>query len=391
MRLISYIKKNGESPLSTISLVRCETYEPATLEAAVQRAVELLGGISRFVKRGDRVLLKPNLLSAHPPKRRITTDPQVVRAVARMVLDAGGQPVIGDSPALEPFKRVAAKTGMADIARELGIELVELTQPTPVATPPGALFKQLEIASQALSADVVINLPKLKTHAQMLLTLGVKNLFGTIVAQRKAEWHHMVGVDRDTFASLHLDIYLTLRPSLTILDGVWGMEGHGPANGTPRQLNLIAAAEDAVALDVSICHMLGVPLRSFPLFRAAHARGVGETDLHQIAFKGESPQAFVLRDFQVPSLDSLGIVPGMFDWFTTRYLVSRPIQSEDSCTGCERCSEICLAEAIRVEECKITFDYDRCIRCYCCQEICPQGSIHFQKGTLVRLLNRFNR
>jgi len=357
----------------------------------VRHAVDLLGGISCFVKPGDRVLLKPNLLSAHPPERRITTDPEVVRAVARMVLEAGGSPFIGDSPGLDPFSRVAAKTGMVEIAEQLGIDVVELTQPTSVSLPADAMFKKLEIASQALKADVVINLPKLKTHSQMLLTLGVKNLFGTIVAQRKVEWHHMAGVDRDIFGSLHLDIYLAIKPALNILDGVWGMEGNGPSNGRPRRLNLIAAALDAVALDVGICYLVGVPLRSLPLYRAARARGIGQTDVGQLTFKGESPQAFKIRNFQVPKLDSLGMLPETFDWFTKRFLVSKPIQQGDSCTGCGDCTQLCPEDAIQLEDRKIKFDYMRCIRCYCCQEICPENGIDFHKGLLVRLLNRFNR
>jgi uncharacterized protein (DUF362 family)/Pyruvate/2-oxoacid:ferredoxin oxidoreductase delta subunit len=337
------------------------------------------------------VLLKPNLLSAHPPERRITTDPEVVRTVARMVLEAGGSPFIGDSPGLDPFKRLASKTGMDEIAQQLGIEIVELSRPTPVSLRSDAVFKKLEIAYQALNADVVINLPKLKTHSQMLLTLGVKNLFGTIVAQRKVEWHHMAGVDRDTFGSLHLDIYLAIKPALNILDGVWGMEGNGPANGKPRRLSLIAASSDAVALDVSICYLLEVPLRLFPLYRAARARGIGQTDVDQITFKGESPQAFEIRNFQVPKLDSLGMLPETFDWFTKRFLVSKPIQQGDSCTDCGHCTQICPENAIQLEDRKIKFDYMRCTRCYCCQEICPQNGIGFNRGLLVRLLNLFNR
>jgi uncharacterized protein (DUF362 family)/Pyruvate/2-oxoacid:ferredoxin oxidoreductase delta subunit len=353
--------------------------------------VDLLGGIKNFVRPGDQVLLKPNLLSARPPERRVTTDPRMVLAIARLVREAGGAPFIGDSPALEPFKKVAAKTGMAEMAHQSEIPLVPFTQPDKVSTPEGSLFKKLEIAPEAMDADVVINLPKLKTHSQMLLTLGVKNLFGTIVAQRKAEWHYMAGVDRDTFASLLLDIYLTVEPSLTILDGIWGMEGHGPANGKPRHLKLIAAGVDAVALDVGICQLLGTPLRAFPLYRAARSRGIGETDLQKIKFKGETPQALAVRNFQIPSLDSLGLLPGIFEGLTKRFLVSKPIQEGNSCAGCGECVELCPAEAIQLEAKKIDFDYDRCIRCYCCQEICPKGAIHFHKGMIVRLLNRFNR
>jgi uncharacterized protein (DUF362 family)/Pyruvate/2-oxoacid:ferredoxin oxidoreductase delta subunit len=376
---------------TVVALVRCDNYDPEAVDAAVRRSVDLLGGMSVFVQPGKRVLLKPNLVAARAPERRITTDPEVVRTVARLVLEAGGTPCIGDSPALEPFQMVARKTGMKEVADELGLELVNLVGPAPVPLRDGAVFRNLELSFRVIDADVVINLPKLKTHAQMLFTLGVKNLFGTVVAQRKAEWHYMTGVDRDTFASLHLDIYQAIRPALTILDGVWAMEGHGPANGRPRRVDLIAAATDAVALDVSICRLLGAPLRSFPLYRAARARGIGETDASRISLRGDPPEGFQVKDFEVPSLDSLGVLPGMFGWFTKRFLVSKPVQEEAQCVGCGECAEICPAEAIQLKAKKLAFDYDRCIRCYCCQEVCPQDSIRFHRGLLVRLLSRFNR
>ena len=374
-----------------VALVRCKTYRSPELETAVKRAVDLLGGMSTLVKRGDRVLLKPNLLSAREPEKRITTDPAVVTAVARLVLDAGGNPFIGDSPGIDPFGRVAAKTGMAQAAEELGIEIVELSDSTRVPQVEGARFKRLELARQALEADVVINLPKLKTHSQMLLTLGVKNLFGTVVAQRKAEWHHMTGIDRQDFASLHLDIYLVLKPVITILDGVWGMDGCGPSNGKPNHVGLIAAAKDAVALDVGLCHLLGAPLAAFPLYREARARGIGETDPGRIRLLGESPKFFAGREFQIPTLDSFGILPSVVARFAGRHLVSRPVQEGGRCVGCGLCSKICPAHAIRKSSKKIHFDYDRCIRCYCCQEVCPEDAIAFRQGILVRTLNRFRR
>lgn len=377
--------------MSIVSLVHCESYEYDLIDSSVRRAIDLLGGMSSFVKPGNRVLLKPNLLAAHPPDRHITTNPAVVRAVAVLVKEAGGRPFIGDSPALESFKRVSQKTGMADIAEDLGIELVELSHPAHVEARDDALFKKLEIASQALEADAVINLPKLKTHSQMLFTLGVKNLFGTIVAQRKAEWHYMVGVNRDTFASLHLDIYLAVKPVLTILDGVVAMEGHGPSNGSTRPVNLIAAAQDAVALDVAVCDILNIPLNSFPLYRAARTRGIGETDTGRIVFKGDPEEMFAVRDFKAPELDSLRVMPGMFDWFSRRFLVSKPFCDGNRCIACGQCAELCPAGAVSMERKTIIFNHEKCIRCYCCQEICPQDAIRFKTGLLVKVLNRLNR
>jgi uncharacterized protein (DUF362 family)/Pyruvate/2-oxoacid:ferredoxin oxidoreductase delta subunit len=377
--------------VTPVSLIRCESYDQPELDQAVRRAVDLLGGISRFVKSGDRVLLKPNLLAARTPEKRVTTDPDVVRCVARMVMEAGGRPFIADSPAIESFRKVAQTTGMNRVAEELGIELKEMERSTPFTHGGNGLFRKLELSADALEADVVINLPKLKTHSQMLLTLGVKNLFGTVVAQRKAEWHYMVGVNRDTFASLLLEIYRNVNPALTILDGVWGMEGHGPSNGSPRHIKVIGASGDAVALDVSICRILGVVLSSFPLYRAARETGTGETDLKRIDYFGDDPGGFVIKDFDAPRLDSVSVLPSVFDWFAKRYLASKPVQEKDTCAGCGQCAEICPAEAIQLGQRKIDFDYDRCIRCYCCQEVCPRDAIQFKKGLIMRLLNRLGR
>lgn len=377
--------------MSLVSLVGCKSYDSPELEASVRRSVDLVGGMGAYVRAGNRVLIKPNMLSAHAPHRRINTDPAVVEAVAKMVIEAGGRPMIADSPALDRFRRVAAKSGIQETAEKLGIEVFELTTPTRVDVPEGSAFKSLELASQAIEADVVINLPKLKTHSQMLLTLGVKNLFGTVVAQRKAEWHAMIGMNRDTFAALLLDIYLTVGPALTVLDGVWGMEGQGPANGKARHIGLIAASPDAPALDLTVCRLLGVQPRRFPLYRAAVERKLVRPDLEDIQLTGDPLSDLAITGFNLPELEGILPLPGILGKLAAKHLVSKPVQIPGDCIACEKCIDICASKAITLKKKRLTFNYDRCIRCFCCQEVCPQNAIRFRKGPIVRLLNKLGR
>ena len=221
---------------ATVSIVRCETYDEEEVLRGLRRSIDLLGGIETFVKRGDRVLLKPNLLYGKPPEKAVTTHPSVVRGMIEIVREAGGVPSIGDSPGMESLRKAAEKAGIKRVADETGCSLVEFDRPIVPPDRKGKWFKQLEIDRSVLEADVIINLPKWKTHGQMLLTLGVKNLFGCIPGPRKALWHLKAGQDQERFARMLIDVYLTVRPALTLLDGIVGMDGNGPGSGRPVPL-----------------------------------------------------------------------------------------------------------------------------------------------------------
>lgn len=372
------------------AVFRCSSYVREELGGRLDALLESMGGMGRFVSPGQRVLLKPNLLSASAPERCITTHPEVVRAVALKVMDAGGRPFIGDSPGLDGFAGVAEKTGMAAVARELGIPCVELDEPFPLPMAEGSVFRRVEVSKRALEADRIINLPKLKTHAQMLLTLSVKNLFGTVVRQRKASWHYTVGLDRNIFADLHIDIARSLYPALTIMDGITGMEGRGPGNGAPRHFGLLAAAVDPLALDLHLCRMLGADLKSFPLYRAAAKRGLVSEGPAETA--GDFPPGFVFGDVDIPRLDSLHLLSFVPENFARRHLSSRPVQLPGACIGCRKCVEVCPAGAMVMgEKNRVAIDYGKCIRCYCCQEVCPADAIHFSKGFLMKILEMLGR
>jgi uncharacterized protein (DUF362 family)/ferredoxin len=358
------------------------TYEPAVVTSAVRQAVDALGGMSKFVRKGQRVLLKANMLSAVPPEKCVTTHPSVVRAVAGLVIEAGGKPFVGDSPGLDSFSSAARRTGIGAVADELGIPCRELSDPTPIPAGENAAFKHIEVSRLAVESDVVINLPKMKTHMQMVLSLGVKNLFGTVTGMRKAEWHYKVGLRRDRFASLLLDIWRGIGPALTVMDGIIGMEGRGPANGKPRHFGLLAASDNSLSMDLHLCRLLGLPLASFPLWVAAKGRGFEETRMRDADLQGDFVHPYVYPDVDIPRLGSLRLIPRIP--LLECALTSRPVQDGTRCTRCGRCVEICPTRAVALRGRDLVFDYKRCIRCYCCHEFCPHDALQFKEGLILK-------
>ncbi|WP_020585379.1 DUF362 domain-containing protein [Desulfobacter curvatus] len=375
--------------MTKVALCACPNYEAGNVASAVERAVALCGGMETFVRPGQRVLLKPNMLSAAPLAQRVTTDPAVVRAVGKLVLKAGGQVVIGDSPAIDKVSRISRVTGMKDVAAELGADLIEFCRPSLAKTPDGSIYHALELEETALAADVVINLPKLKTHCMMLLTMGVKNLFGMVVGPRKSQWHMHAGADRIMFADLLLDICRTVKPALTILDGVWGMQGRGPNNGTPCHLGFLGASCDPLAMDLALAPLLGAHPASFPLYSAAVRRGLVRSDGSDTQMVGDDPNGLIPQNFQLPVLESAMLVPRFMSGPMRKHLTSRPVQDPGLCRDCGKCAAVCPPGSLRFEEPRhAVIDHLTCIRCYCCQEVCPANAIHFKTGALVGIVER---
>jgi uncharacterized protein (DUF362 family)/NAD-dependent dihydropyrimidine dehydrogenase PreA subunit len=376
-------------------LLKRDSYNQENIDSAVEAVFKHFGGAESFIKPGDKVLLKVNLVAGREPGRRVTTDPSVVRAVARVVLEAGGYPLVADSPGIDNFDRAAQTAGIADVARELGVSCIELTSPVPLPSAPDASFHKIEVARQVLESDLIINLPKMKTHAQMLLTLGVKNLFGCVVAQRKAEWHYSVGLRRELFASLLLDIWNGVRQAhggkvLTILDGVIGMDGYGPTNGKPFSYGVVAGSWDALTMDFQLCRMMGVRLEDYPLWQAARARNMPQCDLDEKDLEGDFAPSHVWKGLDIPKLNSLSFVPALswlpFGGMLEQALTSRPVHRPDRCIGCGKCASVCRARAITLHDKRLSFDYKKCIRCYCCHEMCPVDAVAFKDGLLMKAM-----
>jgi uncharacterized protein (DUF362 family)/Pyruvate/2-oxoacid:ferredoxin oxidoreductase delta subunit len=341
-------------------------YDYGTLRPLIFELLDdLVGG--RMGSRA-RVLIKPNLLAPAQPRKAMLTHPMIVRASAEYVLEKGGLPLISDSPAMGTFDRVMKESGLREALKGLDVECREFKRSVTVDV--GPPFHKIEIAEDAVNADVILNLPKLKTHTQMLLTLGVKNLFGCIVGLRKPEWHFRTGVDREMFARLLVRIYGAIGPSATLLDGILAMEGQGPGkSGLPRYLGILMGSTDAVALDMTVCRMLGTDPDSLLTNRMAAEMGLVSPD---ILIDGELPS---IKDFRVPEITPLVFGPRSLHSFMRRHLVQRPFCDDSLCKLCGECWKYCPARAIAAEEKKIRFDYETCIRCYCCIEVCPHGAL----------------
>ncbi|MBI3581810.1 MAG: DUF362 domain-containing protein [Nitrospinae bacterium] len=369
-----------------VSLRSCTDYNPDGIKKVLISAVDALGGIGAFVKPGETVLLKPNMLAPAAPEKAVTTHPTVVRAVAEMVLGAGGIPFIGDSPAVPGFNNVCKTTGISAVAAELGIPLVELKDSAEYKQGEKKLFRILEISSKVMEADRIISLPKLKTHSQMFLTLGVKNVFGCVVGVRKAQWHFKAGVDRMFFARMLVELYHAIAPDLTIMDGVLGMEGDGPGtSGTPRTCGIIAASADAVALDRVLIEILGAREDQYFVMQAAKEMGVGESRLSKIKVSGEPLDFFRLENFVFPKVGKVAFGPPVLRRFILNHLTARPKETREKCTMCGRCINICPTNVISEKNKRLYFNYDACIRCYCCVEVCPEGAMKPAAPFLLRI------
>lgn len=372
---------------SAVVITKCTDYINEEVYEAIKKSVDLLGGIGAFVKKGERILLKPNLLSAKPPEAAVTTHPAVVRAVIRLVKEAGATPFVGDSPGIGSAVNVAQKCGIAAVAKEFDVEVIGLSTSVVVENTAGKTFKRLEIAKEAIEADGIINIPKLKTHAQMFLTLGVKNMFGCVVGARKPQWHMAAGVDTGAFARMLVDTYLFLKPRLTIVDGIVGMEGNGPGSGgDPRKLGLLFASPDCIALDRVITEVLGAKAHDLPTTRVAEKDKTGLTDIDRINILGEKIKDVKIHDFKFPPLIGIEFkLPLSLHGYLRKPLTARPSINKKECTLCNMCVDIC-PPGIMTKRDKIDIDYDKCIRCFCCLEICPEGAISVKNGWLKRLL-----
>lgn len=373
--------------MNHVVLEKTSDYSRTEIRNALIRLLAPLGGMGAFVQPGERVLLKPNLLSAKAPEAAVTTNPEVVRAVIEMVREAGGIPFVGDSPGIGSLQRVAEKCGISRILAETGTELVEFTESVQVTG--SGLFKRFELAKSYLQADRVINLPKLKTHGMMTMTCAVKNLFGSVVGAGKIAWHLRAGEDRDLFARMLLEIYQLRMPDLNIVDAITAMEGDGPSGGDPRHVGLLIVGTNAVSVDVIAAEILGIPKKFLYLERVAEKLALAGVDRSSIHLSGYPISDVLIRDFKLPPISDVQFgLPRFLSRHIRHYFTAYPYPIPEKCKLCGICRDACPPGAMEFRDGALFIDYPRCIRCFCCRELCPEHALGVREGRLLRMMRK---
>lgn len=286
--------------MSTISLIRANSYDNIALQESLKTLLEPLGGMKRFVQPGARVLLKPNLLTGSRPTKECVTRPELVAAVAQMVQQVGGKPFLGDSPAFGSAAGVAEANGYLPLLQELNLPIVEFQGQRYQTV--NQDFNHLRLSKETMDADVVINLPKVKSHVQLTMTLGVKNLFGCVPGKMKAWWHMEAGKDANRFGTMLVETARAIAPELTIIDGIIAHEGNGPINGEPRDLGILGASSDIFGLDRAIIEILKVDPTTIPTIVASQRLGLCP-ELDEMNFPLFNPTDLKVQDWKLP--DSL--------------------------------------------------------------------------------------
>lgn len=294
--------------MTKISISQCNSYNIENVQNAVDSCLAELGGISSFIKKGDTVLIKPNILLAKKPEEAITTHPAVIEAIINAVKEAGAIPLVGDSPGglvgrvIKHWKI----TGIEEVCNRLDVEILNFESS-------GVYERKINgnhyhIAKPVLDVDFIINVPKIKTHGLTLFTCAIKNMYGTVPGLTKVNYHKYAPKPSD-FASLVVDIYSLSKPGLNIVDGIIGMDGSGPSAGNPKELGMILASNDGVALDSYICYILGKDPMKVSTNKIAYERGLGEAKIDEIKVLGH--QVEVRKDFKWPPsiTSSINMIP----------------------------------------------------------------------------------
>jgi len=362
-------KKKCKVLKAKVSVVKCNTYKQSKVDSVVKKCLDL---IDFKFKKGMTVLIKPNILGSYKPNRQkaITTNPALVEAVCKILKKNKCKIYIGESSFMNTDTAYQS-SGIDKVAKKYCVNkkpiIFEQEKLRYIKDSSAKILKRFPIARIVKQVDLVIDMPKMKTHSLADVTLGIKNLYGLIPGGLKQRIHTKAKGDK--FSEILVDIYQNIKPGLTIIDGVLGMDGHGPASGSPQRGNVIMASENTVALDIAASKYMDFVPKEVPAIKFAVKRGL-----------------YPCYDFELVGMNKLPVVhfrkphKGKTTSRVRRTLgKEKPIVCDTKkCIKCGTCAKKCPAKAIKLDPYP-EIDKRKCIRCFCCMEVCPVHALSLGK------------
>jgi len=389
------ISRPSPSPVSVVRVLNPK--DEKEVMRHVSEAIDNIGGMRSIVKNGDSVFIKPNFAAPRPPDIGVTTSLAVIKEVINEVMDSGGKPVMGESPATRDFDPdiVYKLLGIREFAKKVGIEFVDVekSEKVTVEVPGGVLFKKLKLPRIVAESDVLISIPKMKTHMFAKVSLGMKNLIGAIPIVERLR-AHLSGLEQGI-----VDINKIVKQDLVVVDGTIAMEGNGPFEGDPVKLGVLVAGRDVLAVDSVCCQIMGIDPESVEYLRMAFEQ-IGRPEVEVIGETiSDISHSFVIPDALRKGRNTLLVlVDNVFTKilgrpvttlpFSLRLLGRMPEVDESKCNGCGSCRDACPVGAIEMER-VAKINYAQCVRCMCliCIESCPTNAI--EKRARLRLSQLF--
>ena len=391
-----------------VSIIKCDNYDKDVLNPALDNCLKNLGNFEDIIKKDAKILIKPNLLSPNEPEKAVTTHPLFLEALINKIVNLTGKPeniTVADScvPVL-PFTRkglqkLYEKTELIDLPEKTGIKLNYNNGSKTISVKDGVAVKQIEIINPAYESDIIINVPKFKTHNLTIMTGAVKNMFGIIPGMAKPGYHTRF-FDIDMFCNLLIDIVIAVKPTINIMDAILGMEGQGPGkSGIPVKTNMILASYNSFSLDNVAASLMGLNEENNPVMIEAKKRQIYGSSLNDIEITGGKIENFFLPDYKLPAfrrreIKENAIIKAVKN-IAKNSLNPFPVILKEKCTVCEICYKVCPQKAIIFNDSKrdpLIFNYNKCIRCFCCAEACPEGAIETKYNFIGNLIvNKYGR
>lgn len=340
------------------------------------------------IKENMNVFIKTNALAPHPKERAITTHPSIVEAVIKYFKKYNANIIVGDNPATKDMKLVYKVNGTMDVIEKEKVKLADNKVLTKISAKEYTRYKDFNVTKEMMEADILVNLPKLKTHGLAYFTGAQKNFFGTIYGLEKAQWHVKSSTPLE-FGEAMSDLYSAIKETMkdkimvNLMDGIEGLEGEGPSTGgNKKSANVLLSSIDAIALDRVAMEIVKLDYKKSFISIISSDRGLGEFNIENINIKGDSLSLFENIMFEPAHIEEVGIRSiRLVNKFNLKsFILEKPKFDKEKCIKCGECKKICPPQAITQKDKDIPkVNKRKCIRCWCCQEVCPVNAIKKSK------------